>query len=259
MPSLEVVRDAYLEQWSVSRSWMSSLDDVTASASSILPEWSVRELVAHYQLVAESVVAISPADPAERALSLSDYVRTYAGGADAIAQRTKSQGARGLPEVLNHVDQASAAASEMLLGSSFEGKTVVRARRGPIRWDDFIVTRCIEVAVHSDDLNRSVPEVVGPPVTGPCLKVAVRALVGIFADRAPGRSVEVRVPPYAAVQAVAGPRHTRGTPSAVVEMAPLTMLRLATGRIAWAEAVSDGSVQASGERTELSEWLPLLA
>ena len=92
----------------------------------------------------------------------------------------------------------------------------------------------------------------------PCLKVATRALTQVLAERAPGRSVEVRVPPYAAVQVIDGPRHTRGTPGAVVELAPLTFVRLATGRTDWAAAVDSGDVLASGERTDLSPWLPLL-
>ena len=75
--------------------------------------------------------------------------------------------------------------------------------------------------------------------------------------RAPGRSVEVRVPPYAAVQVVEGIRHTRGTPPAVVEMDAATWLALATGELGWAEAVQLGRVRASGERADLTAYLPL--
>ena len=104
-------------------------------------------------------------------------------------------------------------------------------RRGPIRWGDFVTTRCIELAVHVDDLVRSSLGARGHHRDDVgCLKVATRALAQVLAERAPGRSVEVRVPPYAAVQVVDGPRHTRGTPGAVVEMAPLTFMRLAAGR-----------------------------
>ncbi|WP_329017376.1 sterol carrier family protein [Micromonospora rifamycinica] len=86
---------------------------------------------------------------------------------------------------------------------------------------------------------------------------AVRALLAALADRSPGRSVEVRVPPYGAVQCLPGPRHTRGTPPNVVEMGPATWLALATGRLSWAEAVTDGRVQVSGNRADLSDHLPL--
>ena len=87
---------------------------------------------------------------------------------------------------------------------------------------------------------------------------AVRWLLEELARRSPGHSVEVRVPPYAAVQAVAGPVHRRGTPSAVVEMDPGTWLALATGATTWAEAVALGRIRASGERADLSHWLPLV-
>jgi hypothetical protein len=89
------------------------------------------------------------------------------------------------------------------------------------------------------------------------LKMAVRFLLDRLAAAAPGRSVEVRVPPYAAVQCVAGPRHTRGTPPGVAETDPATWIALATGRVGWAEAVTAGKVVASGERTDLSGLLPI--
>ena len=81
--------------------------------------------------------------------------------------------------------------------------------------------------------------------------------LAVLAQRAPGKSVEVRVPPYAAVQCIEGVRHTRGTPPAVVETDPETWLDLATGRLAWLAAVDSGRVRASGERTDLSAYLPL--
>jgi hypothetical protein len=87
---------------------------------------------------------------------------------------------------------------------------------------------------------------------------AVRALLALLAARAPGRTVEVRVPPYGAVQCVAGPRHTRGTPPNVVECDPLTFLRLAAGRLEFAEAVADGRATASGTRADLTTLLPLI-
>lgn len=91
----------------------------------------------------------------------------------------------------------------------------------------------------------------------PVLRDAVRMLLAELARRAPGRSVEVRVPPFGAIQCVAGPRHTRGTPPNVVEMDPMTWLLVATGRLGWAAAVASGRVRASGIRTDLSGLLPV--
>jgi Bacterial SCP ortholog len=89
------------------------------------------------------------------------------------------------------------------------------------------------------------------------LRDAVRALLTELSRRAPGRSVEVRIPPFGAIQCVPGPRHTRGTPPNVVETDPMTWLLVATGRLEWEQAVRDGRLRASGIRTDLSEYLPL--
>lgn len=89
------------------------------------------------------------------------------------------------------------------------------------------------------------------------LRDATRELLAALARKAPGRSVEVRVPPFAAVQCVDGPRHTRGTPSNVVETDPLTWLLVSTGRLPWTEAVANGRIRASGIRTDLSAYLPV--
>lgn len=87
---------------------------------------------------------------------------------------------------------------------------------------------------------------------------AVRLSLRALAADAPGRSVEVRVPPFAAVQCVEGVRHTRGTPPNVVETDPRTWLELATGRLLWTDAVAAGRVSASGTRADLAHWLPIL-
>ena len=90
------------------------------------------------------------------------------------------------------------------------------------------------------------------------LKLVVKHALAVLEQRAPGHSVEVRVPPYAAVQCIPGVRHTRGTPPAVVETDAPTWVALATGELSWAEARAQGRVSASGERTDLSVHLPLL-
>ncbi len=89
------------------------------------------------------------------------------------------------------------------------------------------------------------------------LKLLVKHFLAALEERAPGRSVEVRVPPYAAVQVIEGVRHTRGTPPAVIETDAATWIALASGALAWPDAVESGGVRASGERTDLSSYLPL--
>jgi hypothetical protein len=90
------------------------------------------------------------------------------------------------------------------------------------------------------------------------LKLLVKETLGVRERRAPGHSVEVRVPPYGAVQAVEGGRHTRGTPRAVVETDAATWLAVASGELTWHEALASGALRASGERTDLTAYLPLV-
>lgn len=89
------------------------------------------------------------------------------------------------------------------------------------------------------------------------LATAVRYALDEMATLHPGRAVEVRVPPFGAVQCIDGPRHTRGTPSNVVETDAQTWLALVTGSLAWAQAREAGRVRASGGRSDLSDRLPL--
>lgn len=89
------------------------------------------------------------------------------------------------------------------------------------------------------------------------LALAVRYTLQVLAETSPGNSVEVRVPPFGAVQCVEGPRHTRGTPPNVIELDAQTWLALATGRELWDDALAAGRVQASGSRADLSALLPL--
>ncbi|MBV8543057.1 MAG: hypothetical protein JO364_02315 [Pseudonocardiales bacterium] len=98
----------------------------------------------------------------------------------------------------------------------------------------------------------------GRPPARDELARAVRLSLRALAQVAPGATVEVRVPPFAAVQCVAGPRHTRGTPPNVIETDPRTWLALATARHPWPTALASGAVAASGPRADLSPYLPLV-
>jgi hypothetical protein len=114
--------------------------------------------------------------------------------------------------------------------------------------------------------NRRIDALVGIPAVQAALAdspsrddtaTAVRYLLQVLADEAPGNSVEVRVPPFGATQAVEGPRHTRGTPPNVIEMDAATWLALATGTLPFADALSSARLTASGSRADLTEYLPL--
>lgn len=118
------------------------------------------------------------------------------------------------------------------------------ARLRPV--DDATVSRAWEVLSSS-------PE---PPADA--LRLLTKHYLAVLVERYPGRSVEVRVPPYAVVQCLEGARHTRGTPPAVVETDPMTWIRLARGDLSWPDAMQSGQVTASGERSDLSDLLPLV-
>lgn len=97
----------------------------------------------------------------------------------------------------------------------------------------------------------------GTAVSRTTLATAVRYSLEEVTARAPGNSVEVRVPPYGVTQCVEGPRHTRGTPPNVIECDAGTWLAMVSGRLRWADAVDSGRVAASGLRADLSGLLPL--
>src|SRR5687767_6454934 len=118
-------------------------------------------------------------------------------------------------------------------------------------------------AVDPHELRAAVTEVLpwldgGDQPDRAALAAAVRLSLRTLEGLAPGRSVELRVPPFAAVQCVAGPRHTRGTPPNVVETDPRTWLELALGALAWTEALDGARVTASGTRADLSHLLPVV-
>ncbi len=101
-------------------------------------------------------------------------------------------------------------------------------------------------------------QVVAGAATTDDLRLLVKHALAVLQRRAPGAAVEVRVPPFAAVQVVGGTTHKRGTPPAVVETDAETWVALAFGDLAWADAVAQGRVVASGERSDLSDLLPLV-
>jgi uncharacterized protein (TIGR03083 family) len=258
-PDPAQARSEYVDGHLIIRDWLAALPDDVWSLPSVLPGWTIADLAAHIAAVARSVGSLERAPRGAAPLTPLAYVGGYAPAADEIAEtaRTLASSSQTPPEWLEVMDGYVEEANRRLAELA-DGNPVVQAPRGPIRLSDYLATRAVELAVHADDLARSVPGVEAPTVPAAVTRTAVRTLLDALVERAPGRAVEVRVPPFAAVQCVEGPRHTRGTPSNVVEMDDMTWLRLATGRMAWAEAMAEGRVSASGERADLSALLPLL-
>ena len=93
----------------------------------------------------------------------------------------------------------------------------------------------------------------------PQILESVKATLALLVAKNPGRAIEVRIPPYSAVQCGEGPTHTRGTPPNVIEMDADTWLALANGETNWAAAMAVGKINASGARADLTDYLPLLS
>jgi uncharacterized protein (TIGR03083 family) len=255
----EATRAAYVAQQHNIVDWLTGLPTEAWSRPSRLNEWSVLELALHVTDMTGVVVRALEAGPvSDKPLTIAGYVSAWPAAGGEIAERERDK-AKHLDRdaVLANAEQAKA---ELLAALDVTSDNpVVRGRRGPLRLADLMVTRINELVVHAMDLSASVPDVAPIEIDTGALGIAVRMLAGIVAERVPGHSVELRIPPYSAVQCVGGPRHTRGTPPNVVEVDAMAWIELATGRQSWADAVAGGGVRASGERADLSAYLPALA
>ncbi|MEU1916495.1 maleylpyruvate isomerase family mycothiol-dependent enzyme [Streptomyces massasporeus] len=250
------IRTAVLAQFGNVRATAAGLTPEQLALPTRLGDWTVRDLVAH---VGMSLAAVSRLtglpEPAQQDGSLLGWPAAIVADAPDIAAH-----ARELAE--RHPDPAAhlAAVEERFTAdlAAHPGTRLLATSAGALPLADYLVTRTVELVVHTDDLNAAVPGL-DIPYDRQALAACTRLLADALAAKAPGGSTEVRVPPYAVVQCVQGPRHTRGTPPNVVETDPLTWIRLATGRLTWAEALQDAKVSASGERADLSALLPLMA
>lgn len=246
-----------LAQSATIREWLRSLPFEAFGRPSALPGWNLRLLTGHILLIHLGLLRLLDRPSDEVALPMAEFVSHYRRDVEGLDAATAETAADRIPDdLLTELDQAI---RDLRLRLAQPLPRVISTPRGPTTVTDFLVTRVIELVVHADDLSRSVPAAEPVKLERPALTVLTRALTGMLAAKFPGRSVEVRVPPFAAVQCIEGPRHTRGTPPNVVETDPVTFLRLATGRLGWDEALSTGRVRASGNRANLSDRLPLLS
>jgi uncharacterized protein (TIGR03083 family) len=253
-PQLTAALDSYADQSRALADWLAGLPDAGFAAASALPGWTVRTLVGHVVGSFEGMAGWLTTRSAAKAVPAATYVRAYAAAADDITAQSAAVADADTPAGLLARLRAPVPAVADLAAT-----TVLDGPRGPITALDFTRTRVLDLVVHCDDLSRSFPELDPVPLLRPALATTTRMLAEFIAAQAPGRSVEIRVPPFVAVQAIAGPRHTRGTPPNVVETDAVTWLRLATGRAPFADAVATGTVRASGNRADLTPYLPVLS
>ncbi|MGY0025091.1 sterol carrier family protein [Streptomyces sp. YJ-C3] len=252
----EKLRTAVLAQFAAVREAVEGLTPEQLAAPTRLGDWTVRELAAHFTMAVGMLPrGLAQPAPPQADLALLDYPALTAPAAPAVAVGVQEL-ARSAP--LSELYAQVAAGLDTYLTAGVDGERPVAHRVGTMTLTGVLVTRAVELAVHTDDLNDALPGL-GLPVERQLLAAATRFLADALAVKAPGASTEVRIPPFAVVQCVEGPRHTRGTPPNVVETDPLTWIRLATGRTEWAAAIDEARVSASGERADLSALLPIMA
>ncbi|MFF1639240.1 sterol carrier family protein [Streptomyces sp. NPDC058246] len=248
------IRAAVLTQFGHVRDGVRTLSEEQLARPSRLGDWSVRELAAHITTAVESVSRnLDRDEPPKPELGLLEWPFATAARAGDIADGTRELAGRN-PDLDALYARTERRFTERLADAP-DGR-LLGARTGAMTLADYLVTRTVELVVHTDDLNRAAGTEI--PFDRQALAACTRLLADALAVKAPGASTEVRIPPYAVVQCVAGPRHTRGTPPNVVETDPLTWIRLATGRVAWSAALEDADVSASGERADLGGLLPLM-
>lgn len=264
------VRTALDAEVQMVRTLLAGLAPATLEEGTRLPGWRVRDLAAHLAVCLDSPGRLlAETDPRTTVdLDLPGYVRSLAAQRDDIADAAIRKSAAWADPSGETLRERLGTAARNLAAtvSDTPGDRPVATRFGTLTLDAFLVTRLLEVLVHADDLaaaSSAASSLCGPPAPAEpshhrdALATVSRLLADALAAAAPGASVELRVPPFVAVQCVAGPRHTRGTPQNIVETGPLTWIRLATGRLDWSDAVAERLLFASGERADLSTVLPV--
>ncbi|MFJ8310031.1 MULTISPECIES: sterol carrier family protein [unclassified Streptomyces] len=250
------IRAAVLAQFGHVREAVRTLTPEQLARPTRLGDWTVRELAVHHTMALGMLERyLAEDEPLQREVALLDWPFATAAAAEQVADGTRESAAQVAD--LDALYEARAARTAELFATTADTR-LMPTRFGAMTFADVLVTRTVELCVHTDDLNDAVPGL-EVPYDRQALAACTRLLADALAVKAPGGSVEVRIPPYAVVQCVAGPRHTRGTPPNVVETDPLTWLRLATGRTGWAEALDAAKVAASGERADLAALLPVMS
>lgn len=242
---------AALAQWALIAAAVAELPPQRLAEPSRLPGWTVADLVAHCRCCVGALLAALRSGEEPRVgigigVDAAGYLLGVGARAEQIADtaRTDAAAGRGGAELRTDVD---ALALEL---PAADPTRPVPTPGGGMALGEFVLTRVVEGVVHGLDLGIQ-------PDRG-ALRAVVKLFTGMIAAAAPGKSVELRIPPFAAVQIVAGLRHTRGTPPNVVEVDPVAFVELAAGRLAWADAAADGRLRASGSRADLTAYLPLL-
>ena len=221
------------EQWDALIDWLRLLEDEAYDADTVLPEWKVRDLLAHLGLAMGVLASARPttSEDADRPrLNLGSYLGSYSDNADGIREKAQEVARDDIAAGLASIEESGDAALDHLARLRDAGTTNVTVRRGVIDLSTLVMTRLVELVVHGDDLARSVA--VTSPVDPTARTLVSDALIAVVRRRS-GYELDV-----------------------VDETA---WVRLATGRLKWDQR---GHALRSGNLAEglpdLSSWLPLL-
>lgn len=257
----ERVAAALAVQWTRVTSYLAGIEDDRLAREPVPPGRRIGDPVAELARNAR-VLALALAAPEPVARPDRDAIGWVRGGladvsyaTDATDVADPSARTAGLT-----AEQAFATARAALDEAGWPERSprrLVRLDGAVSTVTDLAVGLVADAVIRADDLARSLGDAAFPH-DRQALAITVRVLADALAAGVPGHSVELRVPPFVAVQCVPGPRHTRGTPPSVVQTDPITWTRLAAGRLSWAEALAGGSLAASGERSDLTAYLPLV-
>ncbi len=172
-------------QWRVLRSWLDEVDVLKYAARPVgLGDWTVGDLVAHLGLGLGMLTEIRPAEDGVEPMSFGRYVGHYPPAADAIAASTRDLAAELDGDLLAGLDRIAAEAFAAIEDVAW---SVVLGRRGPLRYDDYLRTRLLELVVHGDDLARTIPEAGGTPVLDDAADTVAATLADAYEERAGAR------------------------------------------------------------------------
>lgn len=238
--------------------WLRTLDPRDGERPSIRRGTTVADIIRHMLLDLTEITQTLNRPTTARPATLATHLRARRSAAPHMQQLTRSTlGLEQMPDLIRQLDRLTDDVEDIL---SDQLPETVDSLYAPVRPTDYLRAVCIELVGHCVDLSAAVPEHESLEIHEPALTEAVRGLAQVIASQHPGRSIELRIPPAAAVQigdGGPGPTHTRGTPPSVVETDPLTLLKLCTDRVSWQEALVANLVSASGAHADLSDVFPL--
>ncbi|MGJ3507430.1 sterol carrier family protein [Enemella sp. A6] len=262
----QTVADLLLTQMLAVVQWLDPLTAAEFRSRDQYNTWSVRHLIGHLISAQEDLLTAVNRPSTSRPMSINHYLRRrWARNSHPMSRALEICGSDSDRVLLEHL---ASGAGELRGALEQLDAGVLDEHRDPVRVVDLLRVELAHWLGHGEDLRVILPHRGAVATSRPALADAIRLLTAILAKEYPGRAIELRVPPFAAVQLGVpqapgsteriGPTHTRGTPPNVVEMNSPTLLRLVSGGGDWADELSAGNISASGPHADLRSVFPIL-